>query len=292
MNKHLKRLVLGTAQFGSAYGIKNLKKKNLINHINILKKAKKNKIEYIDTAPAYNESEKKIGNYNKNNFHIISKIPKMSSNCNDPINWVLNSTKKSLLNLKRKNLYAVLVHNTSDLMGKKGKKLYKGLKILKKNGLVKKIGISIYDIKELDWIIKLFKFDIVQVPFNILDRKLYTSGWLDKLKKRNIEIHCRSIFLQGLLLIKRNQRPKKFDKFVDIWNLWHDWLEKKKIKPIEATLSYVLSFKKIDKIIVGVDNDKQLENIIKSLKILSSQPPDNLATNNKNLINPSMWKNL
>ena len=126
----------------------------------------------------------------------------------------------------------------------------------------------------------------------MFDQRLNNTKILNFLKKKKIEIHIRSIFLQGLLLIKRNQRPKKFDKFIDIWNSWHDWLEKKKIKPIEATLSYVLSFKKVDKIIVGVDNDRQLESIIKSLKILSAQPPNNLATNNKNLINPSMWKNL
>ena len=292
MNNHLKKLILGTAQFGYSYGIKNSKKKNSINHANILKRAKKNKIKYIDTSPAYGKSEKKIGNYKKNNFLVITKIPKMSSDCSNPVNWVLNNAKRSLSNLKQKKLHAILIHNTSDLAGKKGKKLYEGLKILKKKGLVKKIGISIYNVNELNWILKLFKFDIVQAPFNILDRRLYNSGWLDKLKKKNIEIHCRSVFLQGLLLMKRNQRPKKFNKFLNIWNLLHDWLDAKKIQPIQATLSYVLSFKKIDKIIIGVDNDKQLTNIIKSLKILPIKPPNNLFTNNKNLINPSLWKKL
>ena len=57
----------------------------------------------------------------------------------------------------------------------------------------------------LSIILALYNFDIVQAPFNLIDRRLIETGWLEKLNMSNIEVHCRSCFLQGLLLMDREK---------------------------------------------------------------------------------------
>ena len=120
--------------------------------------------------------------------------------------------------MKIKKFEYLLLHDANSLLGLYGNEIYEGIKNMKIDGLTNKIGISIYDFDTLEEILKKFKFDIVQAPLNILDRRLIEEGWLKKLKKKKIEVHARSIFLQGTLLLKRNQLPnavKKFNKRLD-----------------------------------------------------------------------------
>ena len=287
MRRNINKLILGTAQFDGSYGIKNTKKKTY-NHNKILTEAKKNKIDYLDTSPLYGKSEKKIGNF-QSKFKIISKIPKIPNNSIDPTKWVLDNTYKTIKNLKQKKIYAMLIHNASDLKGKNGKKIYEGLKIIKKKKIIKKIGISIYSFNDLNWILKKYKFDIVQAPFNIFDRRLISSGWLNKLKRKKIEVHCRSIFLQGLILIDKKKFPKKFSHHFKKWFTFLEWSKNNKVRPIQSALSYVLSFKSIDKIIIGVDNCEQLNDVIKNFKKIKILIPKKFATKDKKIINPSLW---
>ncbi len=100
------------------------------------------------------------------------------------------------------------------------------LKTIKLNGLVKKIGISIYDPSECEQVMNLARIDIVQAPLNIVDRRLVVSGWLSRLHSEEIEIHTRSVFLQGLLLMPRNKIPKIFDRWFRAWDQWSLELEK------------------------------------------------------------------
>jgi glycosyltransferase involved in cell wall biosynthesis len=84
------------------------------------------------------------------------------------------------------NLYCLLLHRPKDLMGASGEKLINSLYKIKSSGLVKKIGISIYSFDDIDWILKKFKFDIIQLPFNLLDQRLIKNKWLKKLKSHKL----------------------------------------------------------------------------------------------------------
>ena len=202
----LKKFVLGTANFSMKYGIKNKKsflKKNSINKI--LKELVKSKILFIDTAKAYGKTEKNLGNFNLKKFKIITKINYIKKGFNTK-----EEIFKSLNNLKVKKLYGVLIHNTKILKNSNGKRVYRDLINLKKKGFIKKIGYSINSPKELSSYFKKFKPDIIQTPLNVFDQRILNSGWMSKLLSKKTEIHIRSIFLQGLLLIKKNKMPKKF----------------------------------------------------------------------------------
>ena len=155
--------------------------------------------------------------------------------------------------------------------------------------MIKKIGVSIYDFNNLNHIKKIANIDIVQCPLNILDRRLINNGWINKLYKKKIEIHVRSIFLQGLLLLNINNIPKKFIRWNYIFKRLNDWQIKNKINRYELCINYIIKFKKISKIIVGIDNFTQAKKLFKYIKKRPKYNFPNIQSLDQNLINPSKW---
>ena len=153
----------------------------------------------------------------------------------------------------------------------------------------KKIGFSIYSPNELDKYFFKFKPDLVQGPLNIFDQRMLRSGWIKRLNNKSVEFHARSIFLQGLLLKKSKLIPKKFQKFYRIFDKYHSWLRKNNINSFEACLSFVFSIKIVDKIILGIDNVDQLNQIINTKLIKKKLNFKQLNCFNNKLINPSTW---
>ena len=112
------------------------------------------------------------------------------------------------------------------------------------------------------------------------------------MKNKGVEVHTRSVFLQGLLLMEQAHIPNKFLKWSDLWYKWHNWLDDYEGTATEACLSLPLSFPEIDKVIVGVDNSKQLLQILNSAKNLNIKSLPDLQCSNEGLINPANWPNL
>ena len=289
----MSKLALGTVQFGLNYGVANkfgIVEPSEVKKIFLL--AKKFKINLIDTAIGYGESEKIIGKIGILDFNFISKLPAIPANCLDVDNWVEKNVKDSLARLGVKSLYGLLLHKPKDLLGSSGKQLINALKKIKSKNLVKKIGISIYDPSELDLLMHLMKIEIVQAPLNIIDRRLENSGWMSKLYKAKVEIHARSVFLQGLLLMSKQERPYKFNRWSSLWKIWDEWLKDNKITALEATIQHAISVSEISKVIIGVDTKQQLEQIIIASKGVLQKTSSELNTNDIELLNPTHWNKL
>ena len=283
------KLGIGTLQFGLNYGIANKdgKLKNLeINKIKNISKA--HNINIVDTANVYGNSEKRLGDLGFSDFKLVSKLP-VTQPPIDRVNWVLKNVRKSLKKLNVTKLYGMHIHNTKYLLDKKGYKIYNGLVKAKKDGLINKIGVSVYTIQELKKIILRFKIDLVLLPFNIFDQRLIKSNILQELKDRNIEIHTRTTFLQGLLLLEGSKIPSKFKKYKKYFDNWNKIQKKIKIPKFEICLKYALSNKYIDKVIVGIDNSKQFNLLIKAAGYLKIQSKSIDASKEIDLINPSKW---
>ena len=281
------RLMLGTAQFGSKYGITNNSKTPDENNLKkIISLAKENQINSIDTAMNYN-SEIKLGNVGIGDFKVFTKLPKAPEHISVS-KWVNENVYKSLENLKISKLEGLLIHNHNELKSNKGKEIWNSLLDLKKNKLIKKVGISIYSPKEINVLFENFNFDIIQVPFNFFDRRILNSGWLSKLKSNNVEIHARSIFLQGLLLQSKENLPHEFHKWNKDWNKWYAFLTKNNLDKLDTALNFVKSYEEINKIIIGIDNISQLRDI---LKIKSNKIKDypNFQVTDEDLLNPLNW---
>jgi hypothetical protein len=290
---HKSRLALGTAQFGLPYGIANSSGQISLSEASaILQYAWLAGIDTLDTAIAYGESEQRLGEVGVDKWQIVSKLPSVPEGCKDVGCWVEESVMNSLARLKIPHLHGLLLHRPDQLMDSFGGELFNELCHLKEEGLIHTIGISIYNPEELDRILSTYAMDLVQVPFSILDRRLETSGWLTRLHAMGIEVHVRSVFLQGLLLMKADQRPEKFSRWQYLWDQWDAWLKTESLTPLQACLGFVLSFSEIDRIVVGIDNRTQLEEIIAATDIKSVKLQDLFRTDDLDLIIPSRWNQL
>jgi aryl-alcohol dehydrogenase-like predicted oxidoreductase len=287
----MNRLALGTVQFGLPYGIANRTGKVPDSEIGtILKLALAGKIDTLDTAISYGSSEESLGKAGMKGFKIVTKLPSLPDNCGDINNWVQLQLSESLSRLGVTKLYGVLLHQPEQLNGSKGLALYRAIELLKENGKVNKVGISIYSPNELAELTKKFNFDLVQAPFNLVDRRIYTSGWLKRLKDDNIEIHVRSAFLQGLLLMKQSDIPDRFYPWRGLIKKWHEWLSTQNITAVQACLTYLLSHYEIDRVVVGVDNVDQLAEILNDTDGQPITDFPNVQCEDEDLINPINWK--
>ena len=283
------KLVIGTAQFGSQYGLANKSGELSENEIKkIIKFAIKFGINELDTAVGYGNSEKKLGAMNINDMSIITKIPRYEGNRNNLKKWMIYNVQNSCNKLGVNKLHGLLLHSPNQLQESIGDEIYLLLKLLKEQGFVENIGVSIYNPSELDIYFKEYDFDIVQTPFNVLDTRIRDSGWLNKLKKKGVKVYVRSIFLQGLLLFSQLERDPYFAQWDEL-NYWDKWLYKNKIQPLDACIKFVRAEKRIDKIIVGVDSLYQLQQIYNSFKKIPIIPDFDWGEIDETLISPQKW---
>jgi aryl-alcohol dehydrogenase-like predicted oxidoreductase len=283
-------LILGSAQFGSDYGVTNKTGQIQLNELEkILKYSKANNINTIDTASAYGDSEKNIGLFNKLNFKIISKLPLLEleiPEINNEINKIVSS---SLNNLRTKSLDTLLLHSPRQMLTQAGDTIYESLISIKNRGLVNNIGISVYDTETLIDISKKYDFDVVQAPVNIFDRRFISDEITNILIKKNIKLHARSIFLQGILLNPLNLH-NYFQKWEDTFYDYQEWLNEARLTPLNACIQFLLKNSNIDSILFGVDSLKQLKDIIESIDNDYNLTIPEFFFSDIDLINPTKWK--
>ena len=124
------------------------------------------------------------------------------------------------------------------------------------------------------------------------DRRLIDNGMLSILKNKGIEVHARSVFLQGLLLMSEQNKPDKFQRWRVLWKIWHEWLNDNQITALEATIRHAVSTSEISKVLVGVDTSDQLKGIITASSGALPDIPPEMFTNDVDLLNPSNWGEL
>lgn len=289
----MSRLAIGTVQFGMPYGVANsVGRVTLVEASNILALARKEGVDTLDTAIAYGESERVLGQIGLDGYQVITKLPSTLNNETDVFKWVEIQVEGSLKKLKQKEIYGLLLHRSSALTEKNGDILYRALIDLKAQGTIQKIGVSIYSPSELDFVFKNFDIDLVQAPVNLFDRSMESTGLGQMLQKKGIEVHARSIFLQGLLLMNPESRPQKFSKWHEAFQAFDNWLADENKTPLQATLKYVDQLSFVDKLIVGVDSKVHLEQILAALNSSSVEVPVFFDREDTRLINPSRWSEL
>ena len=295
------KIVIGTAQMGFNYGITKNKlffsKKKIEK---IFTYAKKSKIKFLDTAMNYGDAQKKIGYFDKKNeFKVITKLSKIG---NTPLTKLENVVEKkifkTLKDLKRNFIDILLIHNFEDVYLNQGK-LLSVLYNLKKKGIIKIIGVSVYSPKEALYCIKLKEVNFLQIPFNILDQRWKNKDFLINLKKRkDVIIQVRSIFLKGLILNNYKLWPgsiKKSKQIVEKIEKLVIQLNRK--NKIDLCLSYINSFKWINFITVGVDDVVQLKEIMKfrhAKKMFLSEKKtiyNHFKQLNDQVLIPTRWSN-
>ncbi|WP_427109445.1 aldo/keto reductase [Lysinibacillus xylanilyticus] len=287
-------IVLGTVQFGSSYGITNRIGQTSISEVKkILHTAKTAGINILDTAPGYGDSETVLGQNDITNFKVITKTPYIKQETIDGVflQKVTESIEQSLVKLNLSSIYGVLVHNIEDCYKEGSKSLFKLLHELKVTGKIKKVGVSVYNVSDIYEILNSeFQIDLIQLPSNILDQRIIESKLLLELKKRNIEVHCRSIFLQGILVSNLEDLPIKFKRILSEY--FFD-IKKMNLSKIEAALLFCHQIKEIDCVVLGVNNNEQLTEIINAYnKVINIEDKidfSKYAINDEKIVDPRKW---
>ena len=280
----MNKLALGTAQFGLDYGVTNSKGKVQVEEVElILGCAKENSINTLDTAASYGNSEEVLGSIGISDFQIITKTIPLKNGVDE----VIKHFKQSLTFLNKSSVNGLLIHNINEIENKNFNTLFKELTELKRQGLVNKIGFSTYTPEQVDFLLKNFDFDLIQVPFNIFDNRLIQGGQLQALNNKGVEVHARSVFLQGVLL-DFNNLSNYFSPWKKEFSIYQETVKDNGLSLLECALNFVLNIREIDKVLVGVNSERQLKEIVKAVKRrsnLSAYP-----INDINLLNPSLWK--
>ncbi len=252
----MNRLALGTVQFGMDYGINNRRGKVPRSEaFEILESARSSGIDTIDTASSYGDSEEVIGGFirsDKNTFKIISKLPDCGHS------EVIGIFEASLKKLGVSEVYGYLVHSFPSY--KRDGKIWGELEDLRLEGKTKKIGFSVYSPDELQHLMDSgLKFDIVQLPFSVFDQRF--EQYLPGLKKTGVEVHARSVFLQGLVFKKPDNLEKYFNKIRNKIVELNCLADESGSSIVSLCIGFAMANKYIDKVVVGVDSLQNFKEI-------------------------------
>ena len=293
---HSSRIGLGTAQFGLDYGISNITGQTPIDSVTeILKYCFQNNITTIDTAHTYGNSEQAIGRacYSKL-FDVVTKtIPTFKKEIrSDHIKIVCDGVFESLRRLGLDRLHGLLVHHCDDLVNPGGDLLFRKLSELKSEGFFSKIGVSVYSANEIDFVLKNYDLDLIQIPMNIFDQRLLHAGSLQRFKKLGIEVHVRSAFLQGIVFMESKNLPNNIANHSVHLTNFQRAINILGVSPTTACLAFLMQQPEIDKVICGVNSLFQLSELIETVSVLPLIEKDffdSLAVDDESFLNPSNW---
>lgn len=278
------RLALGTVQFGLDYGVSNRAGEVPDDELDtILTLARKLGVDTLDTAQAYGKAETRLGSRHTADFQLVGKLaPGIQAT------EVATSVAGSLQRLARPRLDGLLLHRSQDA----NPALFEPLAELQRQGLVGKLGVSVYAPEELArWLAQGYPLELVQLPANLLDQRFLRSGWLDRLQALGCEIHVRSLFLQGLLLMQPDLRPAYFEAFREPLARLDGW--RPHLSSLYKALSLIPALPQVSRFVVGVCHAHELAAIASTYAHLHPCHDDELAAlacDAPGLINPAMWR--
>ena len=280
------QLGLGTVQFGLDYGISNSSGRVGPEEIQrILDYCSKTNIQLFDTASLYGKSEEVLGRTiaSDGSVKIVTKLPPCAHLTGDEID---NSFAQSLRNLNTSQVYGLMLHSGADLLGPNGQEIYARLEKYKSQNRATKIGVSVYTPEETLKIIDRFEIDLVQLPVNVFDQRFIQSNVLQELKSRNVEIHARSTFLQGLLLMELSELPPYFAPFRE--HIEH-YFKSRGNAPLVPAIQFVKKLNLVDYLIVGVTSQQELAQIVNAYQQDCHLDFSSFACSDEGLILPTNW---
>ncbi|MEZ5813485.1 MAG: aldo/keto reductase [Alphaproteobacteria bacterium] len=293
------KLGLGSVQFGLDYGISNQSGQTSAAEVRqIIDLAASNGIEVVDTASLYGGSEEVLGASIPAPcpFQIVTKTLTFGKERigDGDCDAFKTGVEQSFLRLRQDRLYGLMAHNAGDLYAEGGQQLFDIMRGYRDMGVISKIGASVYDGGQIDTLLAQYgdDIDLVQLPLSILDQRLLHSGHLSGLKKRGIEIHVRSAFLQGAALMAVDDLPGHLAGLKQTIIELESAAQERETSRLALALSFLMRNDDIDAVVCGVNTAAQLGELcsaVKALPALSESEFSQFAVSDPMLVNPHNW---
>lgn len=287
------KLCLGTVQLGLKYGIKNAldRKPTDRESFFVLQQAIDSGIEFFDTASAYGTAEELLGRFGIGN-HSVKVISKLSPDIYPDTECVLREIECSLQRIGIPALDGYMLHRAENFYEKN---IVNGLLKAKSSGLIRHIGVSIYEPKDALNVVRDARMDYIQIPYNVFDQRLDNTDFFELAEKNNVKVFARSAFLQGLLLMNPNQIPDNLKIAQDYIEDFQSVVRNYGYEPAEAAFLFSSSHRGIYKTVFGVDTQDQLKDNLRYLeksmdfaicrKVLTGR----YKKLERKIITPSLW---
>ena len=285
------RLALGTVQFGMAYGIANSTgRPDMQTVADILARARAGGMDMLDTAIAYGEAETVLGRIGLAGWRVVTKLPAVPEDITDIAGWMEAQVTGSLSRLGIARLHGLLLHDPAQMHGTRAGMIARALHGMAGQGLAERIGVSIQrPDHDLPAVLDHMVPGLIQSPFNLLDDTLARAGWAARLHAMGCEIHTRSAFLQGLLLMPPSDRPVWCARFAGYWQIWDHWRDRHDLSAPAACMRFVRACPDIDCIVLGVDSVTQLDDLLATGVAPLPDLPAWPRPVDDDLITPSRW---
>ncbi|MFQ5638720.1 MAG: aldo/keto reductase [bacterium] len=294
---NISKVGFGTAQIGMPYGINNKNGQPSPHESReILEYALENGVSAFDTSPEYGTGEEILGEVLSSHPEtvLISKVPPTEpfSKNGTLLNHVDYAIELTLNRVRRLKLDIYLFHRFDDLF-RDDHVLLKHLLQWRQQGVVQKIGVSVYTPQEAERALQLSEIEVLQIPFNLLDKRWLANGILTRASQRNVLVLARSVFLQGLLF--KRDSPDFLNGFYPYQKKILEICRAANLSLAELALRYVLSFEELTSVILGMENLTQVQENLKMakkgglpLEILNQIKA--LGTAPRLIIDPRLWQ--
>lgn len=292
---------LGTVQFGLDYGINGKTKPPMDYSVRCLDYATQNGVTAIDTAAAYGNAESIVGAFlhrktvPRSHLYISSKLlPNVLDDCTPDLyrSIIRNHLIETLKTLNTDYLDAYMFHSS--------RYAYEGVMLdalaaVKREGLAVHVGVSVYDPEEAMAAMRHPEIDIIQVPYSVFDHRMKDAGVFEALENNACDVHARSAFLQGLLLMDEKAVPKYLEKAKPILRKVDAICKAEGVSRIELALAYVRKEQSISHLVFGVHTLEQLQEDIDLFdKAISDELLEYVEQECRDIdaeiVIPSLWK--
>jgi len=284
------RLAIGTAQFGLDYGISNAAGRIPADLAQlILRNASVAGVSMADTAAAYGDAELLLAAMDRHlpRRHVTTKTISASHGTRG----VLERARQSSDRFAEWESCSLLVHSAGDLGGREGDALWRSLLQMREQGCFSKIGISAYGSDDPVGLARRFRPNILQLPVSILDQRPVRNGVLAALKSLDVEIHVRSVFLQGAIFLEPTRLPVALRHARQTLIEFHEKLGRYRLTPLQAAMVFPLSVPEIDRVVVGVTSPQELAEVLSVVNApLPQLPWREFATEDERLLDPRVWR--
>lgn len=294
-------LCLGTVQFGMDYGISGQKQPSVEQAVEMLDFATQNGITTIDTANAYGTAEDVVGTFlskktvARDNLFIISKFrPNLLDEVTpDEYYSVMRANLENTLSrLHTDYLDSYMLHSARYIFDDE---IIDTLNLMKRDGLVKRVGVSVYEPEEAMKCIERPNVEFMQLPYSIFDQRMEKSGVFEAAKNDGIQIHSRSAFIQGLILMEEDEVPPFLAKAKPIVGKISLLCQRHGLSRISLAMNYVKQQSRISHLVFGVDNIGQLK---ENIQIFQEDIPAGIIEDiakeftdiEADIVMPSLWK--